>query len=197
MSDRDRSIYIVISQTGTLLSRMIGVFSHDQYNHASISTDESLRVMYSFGRKHAYNPLIGGFVMESPFFGTFKRFSQTRVIVIRVPVTCQQEQALNGYLQAMYRRKDMYVYNFPGLVFAAFGIYWRHENWYYCSEFICETLDRFHILDRRDYADIVKPEDFFNIPDKEVVFEGYLQDYARNPKFHVRTSLPMLREKVC
>ena len=86
MTERDCFIYVVISRTGTLLCRAIGLFSGGVYNHASLSMDESLGLMYSFGRVNAYNPIVGGFVKESPFFGTFKRFTGTEVIVYRIPV---------------------------------------------------------------------------------------------------------------
>ena len=45
-----RSIYLVMSQTGTILSKAIKGVTCDQYNHISISLDPSLECMYSFGR---------------------------------------------------------------------------------------------------------------------------------------------------
>ena len=68
-----RYVYIVISQTGTILSRIIKFLTRKEYNHASISLKDDLSVMYSFGRKNPYNPFLGRFVEESPDFGTFKR----------------------------------------------------------------------------------------------------------------------------
>lgn len=46
-----KNIYIVLTQTGTLLSRIIKFLTQGQYNHASIGFDEELNYMYSFGRK--------------------------------------------------------------------------------------------------------------------------------------------------
>ena len=42
-----RQLYIVLSQTGTLLSRLIRYITGAEYNHASISMSEDLEKMYS------------------------------------------------------------------------------------------------------------------------------------------------------
>ena len=54
--------------------------------------------MYSFGRRHPYNPFWGGFVIESPRTGTFKRFSETKVLVLSVSVTEEQHAELKEML---------------------------------------------------------------------------------------------------
>ena len=61
MSNQNKQLYIVISQTGTLLSRILKQITGAEYNHASISLSRDLERMYSFGRRHPYNPFWGGF----------------------------------------------------------------------------------------------------------------------------------------
>ena len=178
MTERDCFIYVVISRTGTLLCRAIGLFSGGVYNHASLSMDESLSLMYSFGRVNAYNPIVGGFVKESPFFGTFKRFTGTEVIVYRIPVTQRQKHAIETCLHEMYAQRDSYGYNFLGLLVAAFGVYWQRENRYYCSEFVRDVLGWYSVLDAKLYYGIVKPEDFAAIPGAECIYRGNLRKYA-------------------
>ena len=58
-------IYIVLTDTGTLLSKAIGLYTRKDLNHASIAFDEELKEMYSFGRKQRHNPFVGGFVKEN------------------------------------------------------------------------------------------------------------------------------------
>ena len=81
-----KKIYIVISQTGTMLSKIVRLYTGDTYNHASIALDKELRQMYSFGRINPYNPVIGGFVKESPNSGTFKRFYNTDIAIIELEI---------------------------------------------------------------------------------------------------------------
>ena len=61
--------------------------------------------MYSFGRRHPYNPFWGGFVIESPRTGTFKRFSETKVLVLSVSVTEEQHAELKEMLDVMWKRR--------------------------------------------------------------------------------------------
>ena len=50
----NKKIYIVLTRTNTILSRLIGFIEDDEYTHASISLDRGLSQMYSFGRKYSY-----------------------------------------------------------------------------------------------------------------------------------------------
>ena len=184
-----KEIYIVISQTGTVLSRILKLITKAKYNHASISVDKSLSTMYSFGRLNAYNPIWGGFVKESPFFGTFKRFHKTKAVVLSVPVTEEQYKELNVFLQYMYEHKREYHYNYLGLFLAWFKIVYAGKNSYYCSEFVRAMLDKFDIVSENRFEKIIKPMSFLEIPEGRIVYSGSLKEYAqlmRNKK-HLQT----------
>lgn len=58
-----KKIYIVLTHTGTTLSKIIKNYTNDEFSHVSISLDSELKEMYSFGRLNAYNPFWGGFVL--------------------------------------------------------------------------------------------------------------------------------------
>ena len=73
-----KKVYIVLTHTGTTLSKIIKSYTKDEFSHVSISLDEKLNEMYSFGRLHPYNPFWAGFVHEAINKGTFKRFSNTK-----------------------------------------------------------------------------------------------------------------------
>ena len=45
-----RKIYIVLTYTGTFLSKIIRMYTKEEYAHVSISFNENLEEMYSFGR---------------------------------------------------------------------------------------------------------------------------------------------------
>ena len=66
-----KTIYIVLTDTGTVLSKMIGMYTRKDLNHVSIAFDEQLTEMYSFGRKYQSNPFIAGFVKENAADGIF------------------------------------------------------------------------------------------------------------------------------
>ena len=103
-----KHVYIVISQTGTLLSRFLKFVTKAEYNHASISLVPDLDTMYSFGRINPYNPFWAGFVTESARFGTFKRFAKTRIVVLDVAVSEEQYQAISRRIHTMLMLRKHY-----------------------------------------------------------------------------------------
>lgn len=103
MNGTHKQIFIVITQTGTMLSRILKRITGAEYNHASLSLSQDLTRMYSFGRRHPYNPFWGGFVIESPHAGTFRRFSDTTAIILAVEITEERYAALEATLEACGR----------------------------------------------------------------------------------------------
>ena len=84
-----KKIYLVLTHTGTILSRIIRIYTKDEFTHVSISLDDELNEMYSFGRLNPYNPFLGGFVHENINYGTFnlrwdfiKKFSLTILFIV-------------------------------------------------------------------------------------------------------------------
>ena len=55
-SEKKRSIYVLMTRTGTGPARVIRLFSRMEYNHASISGDAALNQLYSFCRNYTYVP---------------------------------------------------------------------------------------------------------------------------------------------
>ncbi len=169
-------VYIVISQTGTVLSRLLKCITRAEYNHASLSLSPDLLTMYSFGRRHAYNPFWGGFVEESPHHGTFKRFSETEVVVLALPVTPPLRQALECRLAYIQERRRRFHYNYLGVALAGFNIHWQRQRYYYCSEFVRDMLLEIQDVARLD--PIIHPVDFLTLPQARVVYRGKLRDYT-------------------
>ena len=56
MQMEDRKIYIVLSQSGSMVSFILKLITKTPYNHVSISIEDDCKPMYSFGRKYAYFP---------------------------------------------------------------------------------------------------------------------------------------------
>lgn len=179
---KNRKIYIVMTQTGTFLSRLLKFFSKDEYNHVSIALDDRLEEMYSFGRLNPYNPFVGGFVKESPHYGTFKRFSDTDATITTVDVTEKQYRAVKDMLSKMYEEKEKYRYNYKGLLWAFFGKSIEELNRFYCSEFVKYVLVENGVVDKSVFNKITRPVDFKELPNTKTVYVGKLRTYALNIK---------------
>ena len=173
----EQHVYIVISQTGTLLSRFLKLVTKAEYNHASISLVPDLTTMYSFGRKNPYNPFWAGFVTESARFGTFKRFSKTRIVVLDIAVSDEQYQAIQRRINTMMLLKQHYHYNYLGLWLAGLRIRYRQKRCFYCSEFVKDILEKQEIRGVRQLNPIVQPIHFLSLPTAKQVYVGLLREY--------------------
>ena len=172
-----KNIYLVISHSGTLVSNIVRLLTGDKYSHVSISLDDSLLKMYSFGRRKPYNPLIGRFVCQSRYSGIFKRFSKTVVEVIRLEVPAKTYYDIKRELEDMYVRRNEYKYNYLGLFLAAIGRTRVKENRFYCSEFMHYLFDKHGIQGYKNDNKIKKPVHFLNIEGGENIYAGKLTDY--------------------
>ena len=60
----ERTIYILLTRSGTWFSRLIHFATRDSYTHASIGLDGPDGPFYSFARKYRYLALPAGLVEE-------------------------------------------------------------------------------------------------------------------------------------
>lgn len=171
-------IYIVITQTGTVLSKFLRFWTKAEFNHASIGLSSDLSLMYSFGRLDPYNPFFGGFVTESPKFGTFKRFSETEALVLAAPIRKDKKELLVNTIEEMVSNKKDYGYNYMGLIVAAIKKTYKRPNRFYCSEFVCEMLKRAEVKGAGDLPDIIEPIHFLSLPEFREVYRGKLREYT-------------------
>lgn len=160
-----------------MVSKIISGFTHTPYNHVSVSLDAELDSMYSFGRRYRYFPWIGGFVQESPNFGTLGRFPQTEAIVLTLDVDKSAYDEISEQLEDMLEHKNMYWYDTLGLLLAIFGKSYKRDKRYYCSAFVRELLVEHGVEDGANFNEIVRPMDFLELPNTKEVFRGKLKEF--------------------
>lgn len=172
-----KKLYIIITHTPSVVSKIISGFTHTPYNHVSVSLDTELDRMFSFGRRYRYFPWIGGFVQESPHFGTLGRFPQTEAIVLTLDVDEAAYDEISEKLYDMLEHKNLYWYDTLGLLLAIFGKSYKRDRRYYCSEFVRELLVEHGIEDGANFKDIVRPMDFLQLPNTREIYRGKLCEF--------------------
>ena len=170
-----KKVYIVLTYTGTVLAKIVKFYTKKEYSHVSISLDEKLEEMYSFGRLNPYIPFIGGFVQESPKYGTFKRFYKTKTIIYSLEVSDETYDKIKSSIGKISDDRKSYSFNVIGLFIVPFGKKRRKERCFYCAEFVKYVLD--NSLLEYDLPDIIKPDDFTKIKDCKEVYQGRLNEY--------------------
>ena len=170
-----KTIYIVLTYTGTMLSKIIKYYTGDEFAHVSISLDAELNQMYSFGRLNPYNPFIGGFVHEYINKGTFKRFYKTKARICALQVTDYQYKNLENIIAKIEQEKCNYTFNSLGLFAAGFHKKIGREDSFYCAEFVKYVIEKSEIDIK--LPSIVKPEHFKDLRELEVIYTGRLNKY--------------------
>ncbi|CAI6014636.1 hypothetical protein [Cohnella sp. JJ-181] len=176
-NDREKSIYILLTDTGTLFTTMIKRFTAAPYNHASLAFGADLSELYSFGRKKPTNPFAGGFVEEDVYAGTYSHFPNTRCAVLRLRVTERQLEEARLVVESFKRERDQYRYNLVGLLGVLLNRDMGSDKAYFCSQFVAEALSEagLRLWDRP--SSLVTPEHFRKHEALETVYEGLLFDY--------------------
>ena len=171
-----KKIYIVLTYTGTILSRIIKGYTRDEFSHVSISLDEELTQMYSFGRLNAYNPFIGGFVHEQIDKGTFKRFKNTKSKVYSLEIMDEQYDIIKTTINEFETSKKEYKFNILGLFAAGFNIRIKRKKYLYCAEFVKYVLEISEV--KTDLPEIIKPDHLKNICGLKLIYSGKLKNYG-------------------
>lgn len=168
-------IYIVLTYTGTFLSRFIKLYTGDEFSHVSISLDKKLQEMYSFGRLTPYNPFIGGFIHEKIDDGTFKRFPNTKAAIYSLKVKSDQYAKIKQIINEMKSKQTIYKFNIIGLFATGLNIKYQKDNSFYCAEFVKHLIDEADI--NINLPTIVKPNDFKKVKQLKLRYYGDLNKY--------------------
>lgn len=177
---KQKEIFIVLTQSGTWMARLLRKITHTEYNHSSISFDEGLASMYSFGRRYKYYPFWGGLVQETPTTGVFGRFPNTKALVLGIGVSEAKYEALKQYVAEMYKRHKKYHYNYIGCFFAWFNRGWTRKKHFYCSEFVKDLFIKFELAAESLFPRATRPYDLKKIFSRDEIFRGKLLDYVRD-----------------
>lgn len=171
-----RKIYIVLTYTGTVLSKIIKIYTGDEFSHVSIALDKELKEMYSFGRLNPYNPFWGGFVHEYINSGTFKRFKKTKTAIYSLEVNDEEYEKIQGIIMKIQNAEKPYKFNSLGLFAVALKLKIRKEHSFYCAEFVKYSLDNSGV--ENNLPTIIRPDNFKDMENVNLIYEGILRKYT-------------------
>lgn len=175
----NQKIYLLLTDTGTVLNRMIKSYTRQPYNHASIAFDAELTEVYSFGRKTANNPFIGGFVKED--LHSFL-FMQAGCAVYSLTVTYDQYQRMYRYIQEFDAQKELYRYNFIGLFGVMLNKPIERKHAFFCSQFVASVLRKGGVIDMEKDPSLIEPGQLPYSANFQLIFEGRVEDYQTSAR---------------
>nr|WP_321292118.1 hypothetical protein [uncultured Trichococcus sp.] len=167
----DQKIYLLLTDTGSMLTRTIKLFTRKKYNHVSLAFDAALADTFSFGRKKANNPFIGGFIHEDV---TSDFYSPAKCAVYALTVSEEQAAVMRDYVSSFEKDKEKYHYNLLGLLPALFNKEWDRENYYFCSHFVSTVLVEGGVLQSNKPVTLMRPADILEALPFVPLYEGVL-----------------------
>ncbi len=172
-----KAVYILLTDTGTLFSRMIKFYTGAPYNHVSIALDEKLDQLYSFGRKVYCNPFSAGFIHERIDRGVFYHRKNTTCALYKMMVTEEQYKRLLHMIEQFKKFSSNYRYNLLGVFAIAVNMELKRTDAYTCSQFVATVLARSGISLPGKRPELMRPDDFPKMANLELIYEGKLHDY--------------------
>ncbi len=174
----NKVIYILLTHSGSLLSRCINIYTEEPYTHVSIALDINLRELYSFGRIHPSNPLFGGFVKEDIKNGTYARFPNTMCALYSLEINEIQYNKLKRELNKFKINWDKYGYNLLGLFGVMLNYPVERRYCYFCSQFVATLLKNSEIYNFNKPTALISPKDFRKCKELKLIYEGSLISYS-------------------
>lgn len=171
----EKEIYIILSNTGTLLSKTIKLYTRAPYNHTSIGFDMELKELYSFGRKNPNNPLFAGFVRENLRHAFFKN---TTCCIYKLTISSDEYSSIRHILEEFNTQKHKYKYNLVGLLGVMFNYPIKRDYYYFCSEFVATVLQESGTCYFQKDPGLVRPSDFHYLKNATLIYEGTFLDYV-------------------
>lgn len=184
---KTKKVYILLTDTGTLFTRLIKLYTKKPYNHASIALESHLSKVYSFGRKTNRNPFVGGFVSEDL---SSELFVKADCAIYSIEVTEDQLEMMNTYIRDMEAQKEQYSYNLIGLLgFLVHKPITRKKS-FFCSQFVATVLKKCNIHDLEKAPSLIAPDDFRKTSNFQLVYEGRLKNFMNGSEnVSIRTNL--------
>ena len=180
-----KEIYILLTDTGTVLTRCISLFTRKKYNHSSLCMDGQLVNVYSFGRKDVGNPFDAGFVKEDV---TQAFFFNAQCQVYRLSVTANQYLLIKQIVATFEINQAKYRYNFLGLITLALHQNWERENAFFCSQFLAHVLEESDLVAFEKPCCRVTPFEVVQTVKADLIYQGLLVEYLNNYLLYTKQS---------
>ncbi|MGN1345783.1 MAG: hypothetical protein ACI4V1_03300 [Eubacteriales bacterium] len=169
-----KSIYLLLTRSTSVPSRLIGLFTSEPYTHVSIAFDGELNVLYSFARKYAALPLPAGLTEEHIDCGFYEKQGDIPCALFRIDVPNKVYHRAKNKVYNMLQRREEYHYSIVGLLLCRFHIPLELPNQFFCSQFVSKILVESGALRLPKPAALMHPSDFCTIDGLHVLYLGGL-----------------------
>ena len=161
----ERTIYILLTRSGTWFSRLIHFATQDSYTHASIGLDGPDGPFYSFARKYRY--------LVEEQVTAYRR--GVPCCLYELKVSQKAYLRLRQRLQSMYVQREDYHYSVLGAFACYFNLSLQRQHHYFCSQFVAGLLEDCGALELPKPPTLLRPADFCGVKGLRAVHQGPLE----------------------
>ena len=169
-----KPIYILLTRSGTLLSKLVYAVTGASYTHASMAFDEELNCLYSSTRKNGYTMFPAGPSKEYLNKGVFRLRGDAPCALYALEVTDEAYVRARRRAEHMMARGELYRFNTLGLILCALHIRWQRRRHYFCSQFVSEVLQKSGALELPKPSTLMHPSDYAELPELRCLYRGTL-----------------------
>lgn len=177
-------LYIGLVDTPGFFAGIIRRVIKQDYIHVVLGMDERLEECYSVGRRHPSVPILAGFEREDKD-KILKAFPTARYMIYSIECTHEQKEEIKQALRKCYKERFRYHYCILGLPFILFQKAFYQERHYTCSSFVARILEDNGMALFEKHFSLVTPKDFYELEEKEIIYEGRLADICANREFNI------------
>ena len=180
-----KTIYILLTRSGTLLSNLVYRLTGARYTHASLAFDEDLSCLYSSTRKNGYTMFPAGPSREYLDRGVFRLRPDVPCALYALEVSEEAYTRARRRANHMMAHGKLYRFNVLGLVLCAMHIRWRRRRHYFCSQFVGEVLEKSGAVDLPKDSTLMHPSDYTTLPGLECLYTGPLRELPQRQQMEL------------
>ena len=171
-----KTIYILLTRSGTLLSNLVYAVTGANYTHASLAFDDDLNCLYSSTRKNGYTMFPAGPSREYLNRGVFRLRGDVPCALYALEVSDEAYTRARRRADHMMAHGRLYRFNVIGLVLCALHIRWQRRRHYFCSQFVGEVLEKSGAVELPKHSTLMHPNDYARMERLQCVYRGRLAD---------------------
>ena len=171
-----KTIYILLTRSGTLLAKLVYSVTGANYTHASLAFDEDLSCLYSSTRKNGYTMFPAGPSREYLDRGVFRLRPEAPCALYALEVSEEAYIRARRRANHMMAHGKLYRFNVLGLVLCAMHIRWQRRRHYFCSQFVSDVLEKSGALELPKDSTLMHPNDYPLLPQLKCLYKGRLAD---------------------
>lgn len=173
-----RKIYIMLTKSETILSKIVHLITKDEYTHVSIAFEDSMHVFYSSSRKNGRTLFPAGPCREHLFIGYFNRHPNIPCTVYELEVENDVYEKAKEEVDRIMNKDHEFHFNIIGLLLCRLNISYDRQYNFFCSQFVGEILHRSKAVRLPKKSSLMRPVDYMKLPGISCYFSGTVMDFS-------------------